>query len=71
MDVLDLPDARDVLVRLMESLVDPLPAILVAHVVDGTPKTQIARELGISRRTMVRYWQEIKIRAAEVIADGA
>ena len=52
--------ATAVLDALLEILPEPLGAVLVAHVVHGKTKTEIAVELGVSRRTMVRYWQEIR-----------
>jgi DNA-directed RNA polymerase specialized sigma24 family protein len=55
---------------LVGSLPEPLGAVLVAHVVEGKTKTEIARALGVSRRTMVRYWQDIRAHAADVLGDA-
>jgi RNA polymerase sigma factor (sigma-70 family) len=58
-------------------LPSPLDAILIAHVLHGKTKTEIAAEIGVSRRTMVRYWKEAQQRALVILtghepsAEGA
>lgn len=55
---------------LVASLPAPLDAVLLAHVVQGKTQREVAEAMGISRRTMVRYWTEIRRRASLLIADG-
>lgn len=64
------PEREDVLARLLEVLPGPLATILVAHVIEGRTQTAIARETGVSRRTVVRQWAEIRRIAVEVLASG-
>jgi RNA polymerase sigma factor (sigma-70 family) len=60
---------------LLEALVAALPApmdvMLVAHVVHGKTKREIAEAMGISPRTMARYWTEIRHYALELMTNGA
>ncbi|HEV2073013.1 MAG TPA: sigma-70 family RNA polymerase sigma factor [Thermomicrobiales bacterium] len=56
---------------LQEVLPEPLGVVLIAHVVHGMTKTEIAAELGVSRRTMVRYWQEIRVYTNCLLRDDA
>jgi hypothetical protein len=56
---------------LLEVLPEPLGAVLISHVVHGMTKTEIASELGVSRRTMVRYWQEIRVHTGWLLRDDA
>jgi RNA polymerase sigma factor (sigma-70 family) len=57
---------------LLESIAAELPspfdAILVAHVLHGKTKTEIAAEIGVSRRTMVRYWNETQRRVLALLS---
>lgn len=61
--------ATALLDSIVELLPEPLGTILVAHVVYGKTRIEIAGELGVSRRTMVRYWNEIRIRAERIVAQ--
>lgn len=54
------PDSLARVSKLLDALPERLVEILVAHAFHGTPKTEIAREIQVSRRTLVRYWQEIR-----------
>lgn len=64
----DLPDeALPVLATVMAALPEPLDTVLF-EVVQGKSKSAIAREMGVSRRTMVRYWQRVRARVMEVLA---
>lgn len=63
------PEGADALDMVLDGLPEPFAAILVAHVLEGRSKAAIARELGISRRTMVRYWARIRQHAADVLID--
>ena len=47
----------------------PLDAILVAHVVQGRTKTDIAATMGVGRRTIVRYWDQIRREARRLLAQ--
>ena len=60
------PDDQQLVSQLMDALPDHLVEVLVAHAFHGTPKAQIARDIQVSRRTLVRYWQELR-RYAEVV----
>jgi RNA polymerase sigma factor (sigma-70 family) len=53
---------------LVAALPPPLDAVLIAHVVHGKTRREIADAMGISRRTMVRYWTEIRQHADLLIA---
>jgi len=59
--------------KLVEILVDSLPPelsqVLVLRALRGKPLAEIAREMQLSRRTLVRRWHEIRRHAIEVI-DG-
>lgn len=65
------PEVREMVNRLMAGLPEELSRILVAHAIDGRTKTDIAKDLGVSRRTMVRYWQEIKQLSLEILGERA
>jgi DNA-directed RNA polymerase specialized sigma24 family protein len=54
------PDSLARVSKLLDALPQHLVEVLVAHALHGTPKTEIAREIQVSRRTLVRYWQEIR-----------
>jgi DNA-directed RNA polymerase specialized sigma24 family protein len=64
-----LPETSELVDRIVAALPDELAEALIGHTVHGKTKTQVATEMGVSRRTMVRYWQEIRRIAAEVL-DG-
>jgi RNA polymerase sigma factor (sigma-70 family) len=61
------PDEQRMVGTLMDALPDHLAQVLVAHAFHGTSKSQIARDLGLGRRTIVRYWQQIRNCAEEVL----
>ena len=61
------PDDDQLVHRLLDGMPPHLVEVLVAHAFHGTPKVQIARDIQVSRRTLVRYWQEIHRYAAEVL----
>lgn len=61
------PELREMVAALVDSLPEHLAQALVAHAFHGRTKTEIAQEMGISRRTMVRYWQEIRRLARETL----
>ena len=63
------PEDREMIDRVLDRLPEYLGQILVAHALHGTSKAAIARDLDISRRTMVRYWQEIRRRAMETLGE--
>ncbi|MEJ7839625.1 MAG: sigma-70 family RNA polymerase sigma factor [Thermomicrobiales bacterium] len=48
-----------------DELPPPQGRILYEHICDGKTLTQIARELGISRRTITRHWTQIRRDLAE------
>lgn len=60
-------DDRQILDALMDSLPSYLAQVLVGRALHGKSLTQIGREMDLSRRTMVRYWQEIRRRAIELL----
>jgi RNA polymerase sigma factor (sigma-70 family) len=64
------PETEALIDTLVKGLPEPLGAVLIAHVLDGKTKTEIARALGISRRTMVRYWQDIRAYASIALVKG-
>lgn len=64
-----LPETSELVDRIVAALPDELAEALIGHTVHGKTKAQVATEMGVSRRTMVRYWQEIRRIAAEVL-DG-
>jgi DNA-directed RNA polymerase specialized sigma24 family protein len=66
LDELD-PDSHGRVVRLLDALPDHLVEVLVAHALHGTPKAQVARDIQVSRRTLVRYWQDIRQYAGDVL----
>lgn len=68
-DLTVAPDARSMLNAVLAGLPKPLDAVLVDCVVDGMTKTEIAKAFGVSRRTMVRYWQDIRAHATNVLED--
>lgn len=68
-DAGDAEGADPLLDALLDILSAPLGAVLIAHVVQGKTKKEIAAELGVSRRTMVRYWQEIRAHAGAVLQN--
>jgi RNA polymerase sigma factor (sigma-70 family) len=61
----------ELLDALAAQLPPPLDDILIAHVLHGKTKTEIAAEIGVSRRTMVRHWREIQRRALAALTPGA
>jgi DNA-directed RNA polymerase specialized sigma24 family protein len=61
------PDIRETVDALMDSLPSYLARVLVARALLGKNLAQIGRERGLSRRTMVRYWQEIHRRALDLL----
>lgn len=61
------PAANALLDALLAGLPEPLGAILVAHVIHGKTKTEIAGEIGVSRRTLARYWKEIQERSTPLL----
>jgi DNA-directed RNA polymerase specialized sigma24 family protein len=63
--------ATAMLDALLEILPEPLGAVLIAYVVHGKTNTAIAAELGVSRRTMVRYWQEIRVHTSSLLHDDS
>lgn len=65
------PEGNDRVHLLLDRLPYYLVEVLVAHAFHGTPKAQIARDVQLSRRTMVRYWKEIRAHAEVVFGpDG-
>lgn len=58
--------AQPDLATVLAALPDPLDTVLLG-VVQGKSKAAIAREMGVSRRTMVRYWQRVRARVTEVL----
>jgi RNA polymerase sigma factor (sigma-70 family) len=66
-----LPEVSELVDRVVDALPDELAEALIGHMVHGKTKTRVAAEMGVSRRTMVRYWQEIRRIAAEVLDTGA
>jgi RNA polymerase sigma factor (sigma-70 family) len=63
------PEDREVIDAVLDRLPEYLGQILIEHALHGKSKAAIAREIGISRRTMVRYWQEIRRRAMETLGE--
>lgn len=61
------PDGEARVARVLDALPPYLVEILVAHAFHGTPKAQVARDIQVSRRTLVRYWKEIRQVAVEVL----
>ena len=61
------PESEAMLDALVQGLPEPLGRVLMAHVLEGRNQTEIARELGVSRRTVVRYWQDIRAYASDVL----
>jgi RNA polymerase sigma factor (sigma-70 family) len=61
------PDEQRLVSSLLDTLPEHLAQVLVAHAFHGTPKAQIARDMGLGRRTIVRYWRQIRDRAEEVL----
>lgn len=64
-----LADVGAVFESVLERLPEPLADVLIAHMVEGKTKSAIARELGVSRRTMVRYWQDIRAHTVAALGD--
>ena len=60
--------ASAVVDALAARLPSPLDAILLAHVLDGKTKREMAAEFGVSPRTMARHWREIQRRALEMLS---
>ncbi len=52
-------EAMTMLVELADSLGEPDRSILLRRVRDGAPMAAIARELGISRRSVQRHWTRL------------
>lgn len=69
-ELVAVQEGADALFRVLEGLPEPLPAILVAHAIDGRTQAAIARDLGVSRRTVARYWARIRQHAADVLVNG-
>lgn len=65
------PDGEGRVSKVLDALPDHLAEVLVSHVFHGTPKAQVARDIQVSRRTLVRYWQEIIQIAGEVLGPPA
>lgn len=65
------PDRGEIIASLVDTLPDHLAHILVAHAFHGRTKSEIAREIGVSRRTLVRYWQQIRRHAEEQLGDAS
>jgi RNA polymerase sigma factor (sigma-70 family) len=63
------PEDREVIDKVLDQLPEYLGQVLIEHALHGKSKTAIARDLQISRRTMVRYWQEIRHRAMATLSD--
>lgn len=63
-------DGREIMDALLDSLPPYLAQVLVARALLGKSLVQIGREMDLSRRTMVRYWQEIRRRAIEVMGSA-
>lgn len=61
------PEDEKVVHALLDVLPEHLAQVLIAHAFHGTPKAQIARDMGHSRRTIVRYWKQIRDLAEEVL----
>lgn len=66
LDELD-PDSYGRVVRLLDAMPPHLVEVLVANAFHGTPKAQVARDIQVSRRTLVRYWQQIRRYAEQVL----
>jgi RNA polymerase sigma factor (sigma-70 family) len=56
----EVDEARALIDAIAARLPELHGQILVAHVFDGRPLTHIARDLGISRRTVTRYWLQVR-----------
>lgn len=67
--VVATPEGAETLARILEGLPKPLATILVACAIEGRTKAALARELGISRRTMARYWAQIRQHVVDTLAD--
>lgn len=65
------PEAQALVDQMMDAMPEHLGQILVEHALHGKNKTTLAKELDISRRTMVRYWQDIRRIATEILGDNA
>lgn len=65
------PDSDGRVTRLLDALPGHLVEVLVAHAFHGTSKSQVARDIQVSRRTLVRYWQEIRRYAEDVFETPA
>jgi len=66
--MIETNEGKDALAKVLEGLTPPLAAVLVGHAIEGRTKAAIARELGVSTRTIVRYWAQIRQHAIDALA---
>ncbi|HWV22864.1 MAG TPA: sigma-70 family RNA polymerase sigma factor [Thermomicrobiales bacterium] len=62
------PEGDELLARILNGLPEQQVAILMAYAIEGRSKAAIARELGVSDRSVSRYWVQIRQHVAEVLA---
>jgi RNA polymerase sigma factor (sigma-70 family) len=53
-------ESRALIVRIASRLPEPCDRIFYEHIHDGKSLTQIAADLGVSRRTVTRHWSQIR-----------
>jgi len=59
---------RDVAMRLVERTPEKLRETVILYYVDGLEQEQVARTLGISRRTVINRLQEFQERSRKFLA---
>jgi RNA polymerase sigma factor (sigma-70 family) len=63
-------EADAVMEGLLAMLKPPLDQVLARRVIDGASISQIAAELGVSRRTVSRYWIQCRAQAEAILEQA-
>lgn len=63
-----MPEVRPLFDDLLAELEPHLAHVVSRKVRDGASITQIARELGVNRRTVSRYWAQARARSEDVLS---
>ena len=61
----DVEESKMLIAIIGEQLTSPRGQILYEHLCDGKQLTEIARDLGVSRRTITRHWTQIRLHLVE------